>query len=147
VVQNQDGARDPHPVLRRAAKSAKTWAGTYVADPYNAGYVPGHNDIVAGYGAKIGITFKADPIVDADQIAFVQTARSVKDGKPHTRSGRSEEERTTVESRSIPADKPNAGLHIDQSPEGRSPLYGNYPQSQKTTLREADPASHLTRIG
>ena len=147
VVHARDDAHDPHPVLRRAAKSAKTWAGTYVADPYDAEREEGHNGIVVGYGAEIKITFKADPVVDASQIAFVQSARSVKDGTPFNKFGGNEQERKTAESRSIPAGKSEAGVHIDQSPRSRSPLYGTYPQSQKTTLSDTEPVPDQTKIG
>jgi Domain of unknown function (DUF4157) len=147
VVQDRHGARDPRPVLRRAARSATTWAGKFVADPYDAEREEGPSGIVVGYGAEIKLTFQAAPVVDAGQIAFVQTAKSVKDGTPVNKYDETEEERTTAESRSIPAGKPGAGGHVDQFPSARSPLYGNDPQSQKTTLGEAEPVPQQSRVG
>jgi hypothetical protein len=81
VVQAR-GASDPQPVLRRAPSSAKTWAGDFIADPYNATSVSGQDDVTVGYGANITITFKPNKLVDAGKIAFIQSVLSVKDGTP-----------------------------------------------------------------
>ena len=115
---------DPYLVLRRAAKSAETWAGKYIADPYDLYLRRGSTGVTVGYGAGIGITFKANSFVDADQIAFVQTAQSIKDDIPVNIYDRNESERKAAESRRVPEGKPGAGSQIDQFPRSRTPLYG-----------------------
>lgn len=99
VVQKRNSINSP-PVLQRAAKTAKTSAGEFVADPYDETVRIGAGGIIVGYGADITITFKPNERVDAEQIAFVQTAVGVKD------------------------DKVSQGTHIDQDPNSRMPLYG-----------------------
>jgi len=146
VVQ-QRNAIDPHPVLRRAAKTAKTSAGEFVADPYDPMRVLGAGGITAGYGANITITFKANDRVDAEKIAFVQTALSMKDGKVHNRFDAGEKKKVN-ESRMIPSGKPGAGTHIDQLPDVRTPLYG-MTGNRGDDLSEPEPAKNmkLTEIG
>jgi hypothetical protein len=58
VVQQRNSINS-HPALRRAAKKAKTSAGEFVADPYDAIVQQGYGDVIVGYGADITIKFKA----------------------------------------------------------------------------------------
>ncbi len=121
VVQYQTSPNSG-PLLRRAASSAKTSAGEFVADNYDPTIVPGADGAIVGFGADIKITFKANNNVDATKIAFVQTAASIRDG---TIPGPSDEkEKKVAESRMIPAGKPGAGTHIDALPKSRTPLTG-----------------------
>lgn len=117
------GEADSHPVLRRAPGSAETWAGKYIANPYDAFFLQGSGDFNVGYGAQIDITFQANSFVDSGQIAFVQMAHSVRDAKSEI-AVKKESERKTAESRAIPEGKPGAGGHIDQSPASRTPVFG-----------------------
>lgn len=144
VVQH-DQAADPAPVLRRAAKPAKTWAGEFIADPYDATLAQ-VGSLTVGYGADVTITFKANKFVDADKIAFVQTALSVKDGQVHNKYQGDENVKKTAESRAIPTGKPGEGVHIDQKPEIVTPLYG-MSGSRGSELADAVPAAKLTTIG
>ena len=137
---------EPHPVLRRAAATAKTWAGEFIADPYDATRVKGYNGIDTGYGADITITFKANNLVDAEQIAFVQTAQSVKDGKPHNIYSSDEKKKKAAESRRIPEGKPGAGVQIDQFPNIPTPLYG-MKGGRGSALAGPEPKETLTQIG
>ncbi|WP_157202532.1 DUF4157 domain-containing protein [Calidithermus chliarophilus] len=121
-AEREAGHLEAQPVLRRAPKKAKTWAGEFVADPYDANYRE-VGSVVVGYGADIALTFKANALVDAEKIAFVQTALSMKDGTPHNKYD-DPKKRKVAESRMIPKGKPGAGTHIDQTLESPTPLYG-----------------------
>ena len=146
VVQ-QRNAIDSQPVLRRAAKTAKTWAGEFSADPYDAFIQQGQSDVTVGYGADITLKFKANERVDAEKIAFVQTALGVKDGKPHNKYDQDEKKKKELaQSRMIPSGKPGAGVHIDQSLDVRTPLYG-MTGSRGEDLADPEPAKKLTEIG
>jgi Domain of unknown function (DUF4157) len=147
VVQ-QRGAMDSHPVLQRASKTAKTSAGEFVATDYDPTRVRGAGGIITGYGADITITFKANEGVDAEKIAFVQTALSMKDGQVYNKFEGDEDEKQVNESRMIPSGKPEAGTHIDQLPEVRTPLYG-MTGNRGDDLSEPEPAKRikLTEIG
>ena len=140
VVQ-QRNAIDPHPMLRRAAKTAKTSSGEFVADPYDATRVLGAGGVTTGHGANITITFKANDRVDAEKIAFVQTTLSMKDGV-HNKYDADEKKRKVSESRMIPSGKPGAGAHIDQSPDVRTPLYG-MTGTRGDDLSEPEPATEI----
>jgi hypothetical protein len=143
VVQQRNSANS-QPALQRAPKTAKTSAGEFVADPYDATYAQGHGDIAVGYGANITIKFKANEHVDAEKIAFVQTALSVKDDKVHNKYEGEKEK--VAESRMITSGKPGAGVHIDQFPDVRTPLYG-MTGSRGDDLASSQPAKTLTEIG
>jgi uncharacterized protein DUF4157 len=147
VVQ-QRNAIDPRPILRRAAKRAKTPAGEFVADPYDATHVLGAGGITTGYGADITITFKANDQVDAEKIAFVQTALSMKDGKVHNKFDTDEKKKKVNESRMIPSGQRGAGTHIDQLPDVRTPLYGTT-GNRGDDISQPEPAKtlKLTEIG
>jgi hypothetical protein len=143
VIQQRDSVNS-QPVLQRAAKTAKTSAGEFVADPYDATVAQGYGDIVVGYGADITIKFKANQHVDAEKIAFVQTALSVKDDQVHNKY--EGDKKKVAESRMIPAGKPGAGVHIDQFPDIRTPLYG-MTGSTGDDLASSEPAKKLTAFG
>ena len=147
VVQ-QRNVIDPRPILRRAAKRAKTPAGEFVADPYDATHVLGAGGITTGYGADITITFKANDQVDAEKIAFVQTALSMKDGKVHNKFDTDEKKKKVNESRMIPSGQRGAGTHIDQLPDVRTPLYGTT-GNRGDDISQPEPAKtlKLTEIG
>jgi hypothetical protein len=144
VVQQRNSI-DPHPVLRRAPKKAKTSAGEFVADPYDLTRVLGHGGATIGHGADITIKFKSNERVDAQKIAFVQTALSIKDGKVHNRFS-DEKKKKVAESRMIPSGKPGEGTHIDQMPDISTPLYGTT-GSRGVDLSDPEPAKKLTEIG
>lgn len=125
-AESTPGVVDALPVLRRSPAEAKSWAGKFIADPYDPNKVlsPGET-ITLGYGADITITFEPNELVDAEKIAFVQTAVSTKEGKVHNKyADQDDPTRKTAESRMIPAGKPGAGVHIDQKPDVSTPLYG-----------------------
>jgi hypothetical protein len=143
VVQQRNPINS-HPALQRAPKKAKTSAGEFVADPYDAFFQPGHGDVIVGYGADITIKFKANERVDAEKIAFVQTALSVMDDKVHNKY--EGEKKKTAESRMIPPGKAGTGVHIDQLPDVRTPLYG-MSGSRGDDLANPEPAKTLTEIG
>ena len=147
VVQAR-GASDPQPVLRRAPSSAKTWAGDFIADPYNATSVSGQDDVTVGYGANITITFKPNKLVDAGKIAFIQSVLSVKDGTPDQKYQANATDAKVVSSRTIPTGQTGAGTHIDQFPGQRTPIYGAT-GSRDESLKGAEPAKFklLTVIG
>jgi hypothetical protein len=138
---------DPQPVLRRAPKSAKTWAGEFIADPYDATVLPG-NSVTVGYGADITITFKPNKLVDAEKIAFIQSALSVKDGTPDQKYRANAIDAKVASSRTIPAGQTGAGTHIDQDPRQRTPIYGAT-GSRSESLKGAEPATSkpVTVIG
>ncbi len=142
----QDPSPDvAHPALRRSPKEAKTSAGTFVADPYDATLVPGYGSVIAGYGADITIRFKANDRVDARQIALVQTALSVKDDKlVNAHEGNTGGE--VAASRMIPKGKPGAGVHIDQRPGIRTPLPG-MTHASATDLASSQPNKKYAEIG
>jgi hypothetical protein len=130
---------DTEPTLRRAVAPVRTWAGTFTADPYDA-YLLKEAAGTVGYGADITVTFEPNKLVDAERISFVQTALSVKDGKPHNKYDANEKERKTAESRSTPG-----GVHIDQRPHSTTPLYapskdGRHHRDATGALR-SEPAS------
>lgn len=137
---------DTEPTLRRAIK-VDTWAGSFVADPYELTEVVGTRGVTPGYGVNIGITFTPNALVDAEQISFVQTATSTKDGVPHNKYEK-EKEKKVAESRMIPAGAPGAGAHIDQFPDSATPLYPGTPgwryrdakgvvQTQAATMKDS----------
>src|SRR6185437_8114002 len=135
------------PALRRAAKSAKTSAGEYMADPYDAQLDQGSGGVTVGFGADIVITFKAYDRVDATKIASIQKAISTKDGK-HENKSDTDKEKKVSESRAIPTGKPEAGAHIDQKPESRTPLFGMSGASGNDLSHpEPSKAKKLTEIG
>ena len=53
-------------------------------------------------GATITMHFHPNDFVDAEEIAFVQTARGVVDNKPSTKDYGNEAAQKTAESRNIP---------------------------------------------
>lgn len=142
VVQQRNSISSA-PSLRRAAKKAKTSAGEFVADPYAAVTRHGAGDVIVGYGADITIKFKASEGVDAEKIGFVQTALSVKDDKVVNKY---EGKGKVGESRMIPPGKAGAGVHIDELPAVRTPLYGMY-GNRGDDLANPEPAKSLTEIG
>ena len=143
VVQQQNSSNF-HPALQRAAKKAKTSAGEFVADPYDAMVQPGYRGIVTGYGADITIKFKANERVDAEKIAFVQTALSVKDDKVHNKY--EGEKKKVAESRMLSPGKSGAGVHIDQLPDVATPLYG-MAGNRGDDLANPEPHKRLTTFG
>lgn len=124
VVQ-QRGEGGLPPMLRRMPK-VSTWAGDFIADEYvsTRSYSDESKTRLVGYGANIKIRFRANDRVDATKIAFVQTALSVKNGAPYNKYDNDEKEKKVAGGRMIPAGKPGAGVHVDQRPPSRSPLYG-----------------------
>jgi len=67
-------------------------------------------------GAVLDLIFAPDPaVVDAREIAFVQSATTLRNNQPHFIN-------KTIESRSIPAGDPGEGLHIDQFHTQKSPF-------------------------
>jgi hypothetical protein len=143
VVQQPDPT-GPDPALQRAPKKARTAAGEFVAEPYDAIVQQGYGDAIVGYGTDITIKFKANDRVDAEKIAFVQTALSVKNDMVHNKH--EGEKRKTAESRMIAGGRLGAGVHIDQSPDVRTPLYG-MSGAQGDDLASPEPAKTLTEIG
>ncbi|VVJ17669.1 Uncharacterised protein [Amycolatopsis camponoti] len=97
-----------------------TWAGSFTVGRYALQEVfPDVGDLVVGYGAAIGMSFRPNAFVDADRIEFVQLARSVKNGAPYNKYTATDQERKTAESRMVPGD----GAHIDQLPRSPVPWY------------------------
>jgi len=74
------------------------------------------------------LIFKAKDPVDATKIGLTQMVNSIENGSPTALN-------PTVQSRSIPAGKTDAGSHIDRLAERANPMYGmNDPTDAKKTL-------------
>lgn len=120
AVQRMLRASLPHPVLQRVPQA--TWGGTFDTDKYK---LLGPETAKGGssrYGAEIQISFTPNDKVDAEKIALVQTAQSLRDGKPV--SVYADEENDVTPGRMIPEFEPGQGTNIDARPESRTPLYG-----------------------
>ena len=144
VVQQRNSHAPPR-VLQRAPTTVDTSAGAFVADPYDLTRVVGHGGATVGHGVDVTIKFKANKQVDAEKIAFVQTARSIKDDKVHNRFS-DEKRKAVAESRMVASGRPGEGTHIDQMPEIATPLYG-MTGSREGDLSGPEPAKKLTEIG
>jgi hypothetical protein len=124
-----------------------TWAGDFLLDRYDV--EQGESDTTVN-GVEIRMRFHPNTLVDAEQIAFVQTVSSAIDGKPVNvfvnKYGAESKEAKVAESRTIPASQRGAGTHIDQMPLDRTPLAGMKYQSSDE-LSKADPNPTLTEIG
>jgi hypothetical protein len=133
VVQQSGGA----PGMARPApvgiqRSVQTLGGKWDTDTYA---------LVNTGGKDIGVTmdrlhFKAEDPVDATKIGLTQMVNSIDNGSPIALN-------PTVRSRSIPADKPDAGSHIDRLAERSNPIYGmENPTDTGKTLGGSVPASN-----
>jgi hypothetical protein len=112
-----------HPLLQRAP--VETWAGKFEADPYNllkpergSGVEKG----LSGYGAHIEIEFTPNAKVNAEEIAFVQTAQTLIDGTPQIRPN---DPKQITKTRMIDEFSPGRGIQIDVGdPSVKMPLVG-----------------------
>jgi hypothetical protein len=106
-----------HPVLRRFAKSS--WAGEFRVEDkeYKVGYDDSPRTKQVHPYAQIRVEFEPNQTVEAEKIAFVQTANTTVNGQPHFLN-------TIVENRSIQAGDLGEGTHIDVFHTSRTPLAG-----------------------
>lgn len=118
LIQGTGVAR---PVLQRAIKAVPTWAGEFRLDEYDATRGVDNPDV---NGATLTMHFHPNEQVDAEQIAFVQQARSLVDARPYTKDYGDEAQQKTAIGRNIPAGEVGQGSHIDQMPYSRTPLAG-----------------------
>lgn len=108
------------PVLRRSPKSS--WAGEFTDDEYKVGFTEDRATKEIRPHATIRILFTPNQKVDAEKIAFVQTADTSKNGQAYALN-------TVVESRMIQSGI-GQGIHIDAHHAARTPLAAmNDPQS------------------
>jgi hypothetical protein len=111
IVCNKQTANNTYP----------TWAGEFIVDKHCVTQDEG----ASGNGVFLDMRFKPNENVDADKIAFVQSAQSKSGGKPvSVHEAKGEKEKKTSYERMILEGKPGAGTHIDQHPASRTPLIG-----------------------
>ena len=127
----QQGAGDPSGGLHRIQRAPiDTWAGTFENDVYKDISEPKTD----AYGVHIHIVFSPKDPVDADKIAFVQTAQSlVSDPAAATAPEKSiqmpsyvknPKQQETFKARMVKEQDPDIlGTHIDATPDQRTPLY------------------------
>jgi hypothetical protein len=133
-AERQSSAIDRVPTLRRAPKPPTSWAGQFIADNYHATVLSGQNNETVGYGANIDLKFKAGPLVDAEEIGFVQVAQGVKDDAPNHKDWHDPAQNKTAASREIPAGKPGASSHVDQFPTETTPVYSTQAPPRQSGL-------------
>jgi hypothetical protein len=138
--------RVSHPLLQRKVKAGDatvkpvdTWAGQFVVDEYEAEQGETDKDV---NGATITMRFHPNDFVDATKVAFVQSAQSLVDGKPHKKNNASQREQEVVASRTIPESFPGEGTQIDQVPYSQTPLAG-----MKNNPAYPEPNPKYTEIG
>ena len=154
-----------HRVLRRAPKDVscpdkknETWAGCFDTEWYSPTRKEDRKDV--RYGADIQIRFNPNDNVDAEKIAFSQTAQSSLEGQPVSiyfkdektedlsnpdaeprirgvaEHKTSQKRKDTALSRMIDILDPAAGTAIDSLPESRTPLAGmSDPLKRKRTVQ------------
>lgn len=113
---------------RLQCKPQSNWAGTFSDDVYRPMSEPKGKP--PAYGAHIEISFQPSDKVDAENIAFVQTAQMVTtpnlgaDPVVHTPFYvTTEKDRKVLDSRTLSDDPETLGTHIDQTTAQRTPLY------------------------
>jgi len=137
VVQQQNSTV-PHPMLQRTP--LETWGGEFEADIYELSKpVRGKNE--ANYGANIRIIFTPNEKVNAEKIALVQTAQTLKDSMPF--SVHSSDPKDVTPGRSIPDYESGQGTHIDQTPSNRTPLFGMTDPSKGNELADSTPGRYM----
>ena len=113
----------------------KTWAGEFIVDKH---CVTQSEDAGAN-GVDLTMRFKPNDRVDAEKIAFVQTAQSKSGGKPFSiYDDKGAKEKEASQKRMIPERQPGEGTHIDQGPAARTPLFGMRDVSGKSGLADFD---------
>lgn len=157
-----------HRVLRRDPKDAackdkktETWAGCFDTAWYRP--TRDSDSKAVRYGADIGIVFKPNYNVDAEKIAFVQTAQSSQGGQPvaiYFKDAKSDDlsdpdvgpkirgvasrdfgpkAKDTQTSRMIDALDSAAGTAIDSLPKQRTPLVGMTDPDKGSELSSSGP--------
>jgi len=121
----------------------ETWGGKFEADTYDLP-TPARGKGEANYGVKIKIIFTPNEHVNAEKIAFVQTAQTLKDGMPY--SIHSKVPNDVTPGRSIPDFDPAQGTHIDKHPPNVTPLAGIKDPSTGSDLADATPGPY-THLG
>ena len=132
-----------YPTLQRAIKRVPTWAGEFLLDNYDA-VVGATNPNVNG--ADITMHFHPNDLVDAQEIAFIQSARSLVDNKPYTKDYNDTAKQSVAESRNVTKGEVGQGSHIDQWPSSRTPLAGMKKESGDA-LAGPEPNKKYTDIG
>ncbi len=127
-----------YPVLRRTPH--KTWGGEFDTDIYDL-EKPTRGKNVSGYGANIRIIFTPNERVNTEKIALVQTAQTLVDGMPFSVHAKSKNDVTP--GRSIPDYEQGQGTHIDQSPSGRTPLFGMTDPGTGSELADSGPSRYM----
>jgi hypothetical protein len=107
----------PHRMVQR--DPVKTWAGEFEAPEkdYKETYERDPRAQQVRPGVEIHIIFRPYPVVNAEEIAFVQTATTFLNGQPYAI-------KPTVAGRMIPFPEPGAGTHIDVGASAQSPFLG-----------------------
>jgi hypothetical protein len=131
------------PVLQRDLKKVPTWAGQFLLDEYAAEVGEDSPDV---NGATITMHFQPNDLVDAEEIAFIQTARNIVDEKPQTKDYGNDLSQKVAESRNIPKGETGQGTHIDQMPYSRTPV-GGMKKEGGDTLAGPTPNKTYTEIG
>jgi len=131
------------PVLQRQLKKLPTWAGQFLLNEYAPQVGEDNPDV---NGATITMHFQPNDLVEAREIAFIQTARGIVDGKPRTMDYGNELSQKVAESRNIPKGETGQGTHIDQRPYNRTPV-GAMKSAGGNTLAGPTPNLEYTDIG
>jgi hypothetical protein len=126
-----------HPVLRRFAKSS--WAGEFTVKDYTVDYDDFPKTQQVHPYARIEIEFEPNQNVEAEKIAFVQTANTTLNGQPYSLNA-------TVASRSIGAGEFGEGTHVDAYRTSRTPLAGMKDPKSGNELSQSQ-ESHLASYG
>ncbi len=113
------------PVIQRAVK---TWGGDFDTDKYESTKDPGMD------GVEIELRFKPSTNVNAELIGMTQSVRPSEKGTPFAIG--SGKDKTTLESRMIPAGEAGAGTGIDVLPAYGNPLYAAAKPGAKDTLAD-----------
>ena len=131
------------PILQRQIKKVATWGGEFLLDEYAAQVGEDNPDV---NGATITMHFQPNDLVDAEEIAFIQTARGIVDERPRTKDYGNDAAQKTAESRNIPKGETGQGTHIDQMPYSRTPV-GGMKKEGGDTLAGPTPNKKYTEIG
>jgi hypothetical protein len=105
-----------------------TWGGDFRPEVYHA--IDSKEEKAKHEGEMVGLHmelhFEPGEQVDAQEIAMLQTAKTIKEGEPMLWS-------PTDEARGIPLNEAGAGTKIDSSDDSKNPLYGvtNTPYTDK----------------
>jgi hypothetical protein len=137
------GSSYSSPVLQRQVKKVPTWAGQFLLDEYEAQVGEDNPDV---NGATITMHFEPNDLVDAREIAFIQSARGIVDEKPRTKDYGNDLSQKVAESRNIPRGETGQGTHIDQAPYSRTPV-GGMKSEGGNTLAGPTPNLEYTDIG